>query len=58
MVGGAALGLSVRGDVFAPLYLLENPRGMRSLTSLVCFGDAGVYSVLVAYTKLWDSGVA
>ena len=44
--------------MFAPLYLLENPRGMRSRTSLVCLGDAGVYSVLVACTQLWDSGVA
>ena len=54
----AALGLSVRGNVFAPFYLLENPYGMRSRTSLVYLGDAGVYSVLVAYTQLWDSGVA
>ena len=57
VVGIAALGLSVRGNVFAPLYLLENPRGMRSRISLVCLGDAGMYSVLVAYTQLWDSGV-
>ena len=47
-----------RGNVFAPLYLLENPRGMRSRISLACLGDAGVYSVLVAYTQLRDSGVA
>ena len=44
--------------MFAPLYLLENPRGMHNRTSLVCLGDAGVYSMLVACTQLWDSGVA
>ena len=59
VAGVAALGLSVQGNVFAPLYsVLENPHGMCSRTSLVCLGDAGVYSVLVAYTQLWDSGVA
>ena len=49
--------VSTRQRVCASLYLLENPRGMRSRTSLVCLGDAGVYSVLVAYTQLGDTGV-
>ena len=58
VVGVAALGLSVRSNVFAPLYLLENPRGMHSRISLACLDDAGVYSVLVAYilnfgTLMW-----
>ena len=35
-------GLSVRGNVFAPLYLLENPHGM----CLGVFSAGGIYSTL------------
>ena len=49
--------VSTRQRVCASL-LVGEPRGVRSRTSLVCLGDAGMYSVLVAYTQLWDSGVA
>ena len=50
--------LQPRQRVCASLLVGEPSSGMRRRTSLVCLGDAGVYSVLVAYTQLWDSGVA